>query len=141
MGLLDRFKKTKTDEKKKEVKKPQVSVVKKETKPIKEKTSTRKVAKKEFSNAYLFLNRPMVTEKSVDLNTLNQYVFEVTPNANKVEIKKAIQDLYGVKVDSVNIIKVRGKARRIGRHEGWRPGFKKAIVFLSPGEKLEIIAR
>jgi large subunit ribosomal protein L23 len=145
MGLLDRFKKTKKEEKKKEIKKPRVSVVKKAPKTEKPKAekpkSTKKITKKEFSGAWQVLKMPIVTEKSTDLNALNQYIFKVANSANKAEIKKAIQDLYGVRVESVNIIKVPGKKRRLGRHEGWRAGYKKAIVFLAPEEKIEILAR
>jgi len=149
MGILDRFKKTKKEEKK-EIKKPQLKVApkaRKEIKPKVEKSKTekpkaaKKVVKKEFSQAWKILKNPLVTEKSTDLNALNQYIFKVASTANKAEIKKAIQDLYGVKVESVNIVKVPGKIRKLGRHEGWRPGYKKAIVFLAPEEKIEIIAR
>ena len=146
MGILDRFKKTKAKEEKKEIKKPRVSVAKKvitkTEKPKAEKPkSIKKITKKEFSGAWRILKMPLVTEKSTDLNALNQYIFKVAKEANKAEIKKAIQDLYGVRVESVNIIKVPGKKRRLGRHEGWRAGYKKAIVFLAPEEKIEIMAR
>ena len=145
MGILDRFKKTKKEEKKKEIKKPRVSIVKKAPKTEKPKAekpkSIKKITKKEFSGAWQVLKMPIVTEKSTDLNALNQYIFKVAQDANKAEIKKAIQDLYGARVKSVNIIKVPGKIRKLGRHEGWRAGYKKAIVFLAPEEKIEIIAR
>ncbi len=110
---------------------------KEEKKPVK----AGRVAKKEFSDAYKVLKKPLVTEKSFVLNNKNQYVFEVMPGANKSEVKKAVQDLYGARVTRVNIINVPGKKRRLGRHEGFKPGFKKAIVCLAPDEKIEIISR
>lgn len=100
------------------------------------------VVKKEFTEAYRILKRPLVTEKSFNLGSnLNQYVFEVMPDATKNEVKKVIQDLYGVKVMRVNTINVPGKKRRVGGHEGFKSGFKKAIVFLAEGEKIEVISR
>ncbi len=150
MSIFDRFKKIKPAEKKTVVKKePLVRAAKKPAKPVKKETEPKtekpkaykKVVKKEFSEAWRILKHPLVTEKSTDLNTFNQYIFKVADRANKTEIKNAVQDLYGVKVVSVNIIKVRGKKRRLGRYEGWRSGYKKAVVFLPPEEKIEIIAR
>jgi len=153
MGLFDKFKKTKEAEKPKAPKtEPKVEIEKKEKKaPVrsvekKEKTvkaaSGKKVEKKESSQAWRVLQRPLVTEKATLVSEFNnQYIFQVAPQANKNEIKKAVQDFYGVKVEKVNIINVMGKTRRVGRHEGFRSGFKKAIVFLREGEKIEIIAR
>jgi large subunit ribosomal protein L23 len=139
MSLLDRFKKTeKKTEKKTAKKKPAVSGVKQESKP----QPMKKIAKKEFSDAYRILRRPIVTEKSVRLGDKeNQYVFEVFGRVNKKEIKEAVQDSYGVRVERVNIINVPGKIRRRGRQEGFRSGYKKATVFLAEGEKIEIISR
>ena len=101
-----------------------------------------KIIKKEFTNAYKILQRPLVTEKSVNLSSRqNQYVFAVASNATKNEVKKIIQDLYGARVLRVNMLNTQGKKRRVGKHEGWKSGFKKAIVFLAAGEKIEVIAR
>ena len=101
-----------------------------------------KVAKKEFTNAYRILRKPMVTEKSVNLSSnKNQYVFMVAPAATKNEVRKTIQDVYGVHVLRVNMLNTTGKKRRVGAHEGWKSGFKKAIVFLPEGEKIEVISR
>ena len=153
MSLLDRFKKNKKEEKIEAVKKgPRVEVEKKiekiepkSEKPVAKKTqadNVKKIEKKEFSQAWRILAKPLVTEKATTIGELhNQYIFEVADRANKIEIKKAIQDFYGVNVEKVNVMNVRGKKKRVGRHEGWRPGFKKAIVFLAPEEKIEIIAR
>lgn len=120
---------------------PSVQVAAKEA--IKKPASfSNKVVKKEFTEAYRILRHPLVTEKSFNLSSnQNQYIFEVAPSATKNEIKKTIQDLYGVKVWRVNIINVSGKKRRVGKHEGWKSGLKKAIVFLAEGEKIEVISR
>ncbi len=142
MSIFDKFKKPKTEEKKKaEKKEPVVQVAAKEA--IKKPTGFRsQVVKKEFTEAYRILRQPLVTEKSFNLSSnQNQYIFEVASSATKNEIKKIIQDLYGVKVWRVNIINVSGKKRRVGKHEGFKPGFKKAIVFLPEGEKIEVISR
>ncbi len=141
MGLFNRFKKEeKRKEEKKEIKNPQVRPVQKEKKSP---AAVRKTVKKEFSEAaFKNLKFPLITEKTTILNNAkNQYVFAVTPSANKMEIKKAIQDLYGVHVRKVNIMNVPGKKRRVGSHEGWHSGYKKAIVFLAPEEKIEVISQ
>jgi len=91
--------------------------------------------------AYRILKTPQVTEKATDLTKKNQYVFKVWPGANKVEIKKAIEDLYGVDVLDVKIIKVPRKKRRLGRISGWRKGYKKAIVKIKEGQKIEVLPR
>lgn len=83
--------------------------------------------------------RPVISEKSMALMEKNKYTFIVHSRANKSEIKKAIEDLFNVKVDKVNTIKIRGKKRRQGRYEGYTPERKKAVVTLKPGYKLEII--
>ena len=82
-----------------------------------------------------------MTEKATELAKKNQYVFKVWPRANKVEIKKAIEDIYGVDVVSVKIIKVPRKRRRLGRISGWRKGYKKAIVKIKEGQKIEVLPR
>lgn len=96
-----------------------------------------KIVKKETHQAFRYLNKPLVTEKSSNLLNQNKYVFKVTDRANKIEIKKVIQDMYGVKVISVNIVNIPRKKRRFGRNEGFKPGYKKAIITLAAGEKIE----
>ncbi len=83
------------------------------------------------------IKRPIITEKSYDLMTQNKYTFEVDKKANKIEIKKACESLFEVKVAKVNIINVRPKKRRVGRHEGFTPSMKKAIVTLAEGQTIE----
>ncbi len=94
-----------------------------------------------FGEAYRVLKTPHITEKATDLVEKNQYVFKVWPRANKVEIKKAIRDLYGVDVTNVNIINVPSKKRRLGKISGWRDGYKKAIVRIKEGQKIEVLPR
>ena len=83
--------------------------------------------------------RPMITEKSTLLQESGKYVFQVTSGANKVEIKRAVQDALGVKVLDVNITKIRGKSKRFGPRIKKRPDTKKAVVTLRPGERIQII--
>ena len=85
------------------------------------------------------LVRPLVTEKSTRLmSEHNQYTFEVAPKATKIQIRQAVEQIFKVKVLSVRTLWVRGKRRRVGRHEGRRPDWKKAIVRVAPGQRIEI---
>jgi len=80
---------------------------------------------------------PIITEKSHLLKAeSNKVTFQVDVKANKIEIRKAIEELFKVKVLSVNTINMRGKKKRLGRTEGARPDWKKAVVTLAPGEKI-----
>ncbi len=88
--------------------------------------------------AYKVLVRPVITEKAADLGVENKYVFAVNPKANKIEVAKAIDELYGVKPLAVNIIKVRGKKVRQGRYIGKRKDWKKAIVTLPAGKTIKV---
>lgn len=80
---------------------------------------------------------PHITEKATDLTEKNQYVFKIGQKVNKKEVKKAVEDLYKVKVLDVKIINIPAKKRRIGRTSGWKKGYKKAIVRLKEGQKIE----
>lgn len=82
---------------------------------------------------------PHVTEKATMLSSNNQYVFKIFPRANKTEVKKAIESLYRVKVVSIKIINVGGKVRRLGRGQGWKKGYKKAIIKLASGQRIEAV--
>lgn len=80
---------------------------------------------------------PIITEKSgIQLSTNNTYTFKVSMNANKIEIKKAIEHIFSVKVLNVNTIRMMGKPKRLGRYNGKRPDWKKAIVTLREGDKI-----
>ncbi len=82
--------------------------------------------------------QPVITEKSMYLKEKNnQVTFWVHPEANKIEIKKAVEDLFNVKVEKVQTIRVKGKPKRVYRYEGRRPLRKKAIVRLAPGDTIE----
>jgi len=87
-------------------------------------------------NANQIIRRPLVTEKSTILREEgNVLAFEVDPNANKIEVKKAVEELFKVKVEEVRIFNVRGKMKRLGRWEGKRRDWRKAYVRLKEGEK------
>lgn len=81
--------------------------------------------------------RPLITEKSTTLMAEGKYVFEVARAANKIEIAKAISQIFNVKVASVNTVNVEGKVKRMGRSIGKRSDYKKAIVKLAAGETIE----
>lgn len=85
------------------------------------------------------LRRPLVTERGADLREAsNQYLFEVDPDANKHEIKQAVEHFLGVKVLQVRTMNCRGKIKRLGRFEGKRPDWKKAVVTLAEGETIDL---
>lgn len=84
------------------------------------------------------IKRPLVTEKSVDNAGLHKYTFEVDPRANKIEIRKAVEDIFKVKVRKVNTMNFKGKKRAFGRYVGKISDWKKAIVTLREGEKIEL---
>ena len=150
MALLDIFKKKKPEKKEEKEKKPVVKkakpavepdlgvekeIIKKKAKPALKKT------RKIVGRAYRFLKIPHVSEKATGLTEKNQYIFRVYPSANKIEVKKAVQDVYGVDVASVRIINVPRKKRRLGMIEGFRKGYKKAIVKVKGGQKIEVMPR
>ena len=83
------------------------------------------------------LVRPLITERTTQLMAEGQYVFVVAKAANKIEIAKAVSEIFKVKVAKVNTVNVLGKKKRMGRTEGKRPDYKKAIVKLAPGETIE----
>jgi large subunit ribosomal protein L23 len=85
--------------------------------------------------------RPILTEKALKLREYNQYVFEVKKDANKIDIKRAVEELFKVKVEKVRTINVRGKPRRMGLFEGRTSSWKKAIVTLKEGERIEGLER
>jgi len=85
------------------------------------------------------LIRPLLTEKMTALReSANKFAFLVRPDASRVEIKRAVETALKVKVDRVNVMNVMGKTKRLGRFAGKRPDWKKAIVTLKKGEKLEM---
>ncbi len=89
-------------------------------------------------NAYDVLKKPMVSEKSIMLMEENKYSFIVDKNANKIEIKHAVEEAFGVKVLNVTTRTIRGKNKRMGRYEGITATTKRAVVTVKPGDKIEI---
>ncbi|HWR29601.1 MAG TPA: 50S ribosomal protein L23 [Negativicutes bacterium] len=83
------------------------------------------------------LIRPLITEKTNVGMQENKYTFIVPLNANKVEIRQAVETVFKVKVLNVNTVRVMGKVKRMGKHSGKRPDVKKAIVKVSPGQRIE----
>lgn len=79
--------------------------------------------------------KPVITEKTTADMAALKYTFQVDPRANKVEIKKAVEKLFNVKVKDVNTINMTGKVIRMGVHSGRRPSWKKAVVTLAEGSK------
>ncbi len=90
-----------------------------------------------MKDPYKIILKPVITEKSTMLKEMNREVcFEVDPRTNKSEIKKAVEQLFKVKVESVRIMNKRGKPRRVGRTVGKKKDWKKAYVKLKEGEKM-----
>ena len=81
---------------------------------------------------------PVVSEKSYSLIEDNKYSFRVHEKAHKTQIRQAVEELFDVKVEGVNIVKVQAKPKRRGTSKGTRPGWKKAIVQLRAGDRIEI---
>ncbi len=88
--------------------------------------------------AWRSLEYPYISEKATDLSQENKYVFVMKDKANKKQVKDAVEELYKVNVLNVNVVKIPRKKKRLGRHHGWKKGFKKAIVELKKGQKIDI---
>jgi len=154
MPIFDIFKKSKGKVEKKPLKKKEEKVEKKSVEkkipakiPAKKKTGKRSDKKsvleqKRISRtAYRVLGPAHVTEKATILTESDQYIFRVLPGSNKKEIKQVVEELYGVDVVSVRVITVKGRKRRLGKIKGWTKGYKKAIVRIKKGQKIEILPR
>jgi len=149
LDILKKKKKTEKAKKEKEVASKKPSEVKIKQKSKKNKAS--KDAKIEIKplkskmkmpdNSWQILKGPHITEKSTDLSKKNKYVFRVYSESNKKEIKKIISVLYNVDVLSVRIINIPKKSRRLGKTSGWRQGYKKAIITIKKGQKIELLPR
>ena len=87
---------------------------------------------------YEVLRRPVVTEKNTILQAQGKYAFEVAGEANKHQIKQAVENAFNVKVTAVNVMTVPGRTRRVGRRQVLTQSWKKAIVTLKPGDKIEL---
>lgn len=87
---------------------------------------------------YDIIKAPIITEQSTKLiESQNRYTFKVDRKANKVEIKKAIEIIFNVKVLSVNTVNVLPKYKKMGKYEGFKPAYKKAVVKLAEGQKID----
>lgn len=78
---------------------------------------------------------PRISEKAGYVARFNQYIFTIHGKLNKIEVKNAVEKMYGVKIANINMIQVAGKSRRFGRSTGMRSGFKKAVITLTPDSK------
>ena len=88
-----------------------------------------------MKTAYDIIIKPVITEQSMEATEEKKYVFQVAIDANKIEIKKAIEEIFGVKVEKVNTIRMDGKEKRMGVHVGRRASWKKAMVKLTADSK------
>ena len=88
-----------------------------------------------MKTAYDIIIKPVITEQSMEATEEKKYVFQVANDANKIEIKKAVEEIFGVKVEKVNTIRMDGKEKRMGVHVGRRANWKKAMVKLTAESK------
>ena len=88
-----------------------------------------------MKTAYDIIIKPIITEQSMEATEEKKYVFQVAIDANKIEIKKAIEEIFGVQVEKVNTIRMDGKEKRMGVHVGRRANWKKAMVKLTADSK------
>ncbi len=148
MGFFDRFKKSKEtetkpgkkpSEKATQASSPQLRSASGEVKKSKKKTGLATFAKSDLGRAPQVIIHPLISEKATELNTRDQYVFKVKNETNKVEIRKAISRIYGVTVTGVRIINLPRKKKRLGRFQGYKSGYKKAMVSLKKGDKIELL--
>jgi len=149
MAFLKLFKdkkakpRAKTDrvEKKKPAKKLADFKVKEQPKekPVLEKAKPR--PGKEIKIAPFILKKPQITEKASLLSERNDYVFKVGDNATKPDIKKAIEEVYGVNVLKVRTINLPKKKKRLGKSQGFKSGYKKAIVKIKKGQSIEVLPK
>lgn len=95
-------------------------------------------ADKKFGSAYRVLVKPLVTEKASVASAENKYIFEIFQDANKVEVAKAIKEVYGIMPEKVNIIRTLGKKARYGKTSGKRKDRKKAIVTMPEGQTIKV---
>ena len=93
-----------------------------------------------MQNIHDVLVKPLVSEKSMMMIEENKYSFQVAREANKIEIKHAVETIFNVKVTAVTTRLIKGKLKRMGKYQGKRPDTKKAIVTLKEGDKIEIFS-
>ncbi|HHV93920.1 MAG TPA: 50S ribosomal protein L23 [Firmicutes bacterium] len=91
-----------------------------------------------MADLWSIIRRPVISERTMDLMQQNKYTFEVDIKATKPQIREAVEQIFNVEVEKVNTMRVRGKRRRMGRTEGKRPDWKKAIVTVKEGQRIEL---
>jgi large subunit ribosomal protein L23 len=89
-------------------------------------------------NPHQIIIRPLITEKNTNLMTLGKYCFEVDRSANKIQIRQAVESIFNVRVTKVHTMNLRGKLRRRGMRYGYTADWKKAIVTLAEGDRIEL---
>lgn len=86
-----------------------------------------------------FVKNPIISEKAVQLSSLGKYIFLVDKTATKPEVKKVVEGVYKVNITNVHIVNIKPKKRRLGRSIGVKSGYKKAVVTLKAGQKLDVL--
>ena len=130
--------------KKKEEKKAKKEIREPKKREVKEKIEAQKTPrpkKIQLDSVGKILISPHISEKGTIIAKQNQYIFKVFPKANKIEIKKVIESLYKVNVLSVNTIKIPKKRRKFGKTSGFKKGYKKAIIRIKEGQKIEVFPK
>jgi|SRR3989344_1645316 len=105
---------------------------------VTEKKSEYLASKNAGKFSYDIVRDPHISEKGTYLAEKNKYTFKVYERSNKLEIKKAVEGIYGVDVLAVNVISIPHKKRRLGKTEGFKKGYKKALVTIKEGQKIEV---
>ncbi|MDO8474380.1 MAG: 50S ribosomal protein L23 [bacterium] len=123
--------------KKEEVKKTPIKK-QEETKAVVVKTASAPAKKEKRKISSFALSLPHITEKAGMLQAQNQYVFRVVPGSTKYGVRDSVEAQYGVEVEKVRMITVSSKSIRVGKRMGKRPGYKKAVITLAEGHKIEI---
>jgi large subunit ribosomal protein L23 len=142
MAIINIFNKEKEGKKEKKATKPKKSA------PIKDvakgqlpASGTPKAAKRELDKVYRIIRNPHITEKATRLSEMNQYIFKVVKGANKPEVKKAVEDYYGVNVTGVKMVNIPSRTRKRGKGVSVKEGYRKAIVVVAKGQKIELLPR
>lgn len=140
MALLDIFKKSKKQQRSEETMKRRKGALKKTeiaAKPVlKESKGGKKEGSSELASAVIV--SPYITEKSAVLAEKNCYTFKVTPSANKILLKKAVKEMYGFEPVKIRIVNIPAKTRVHRGKTGVKSGYKKAIIYLKEGDKIDL---
>lgn len=137
MSIIDKI--IKKEDEKEALKKKVAAAKSKAAKKVKEPKKERVKSNVTPVHYFEIIKRPYISEKAFTLNSVSQYVFLVSDNSNKSEVKKAIEKAYKVKVAGVNITNTKAKPKRYRGFENKRSGFKKAIVTLKKGSTIDVM--